>query len=181
MNKKLLVCCLLFIVLSCSDNSNENEKLVNATYESKIDGRQWNIANSGFLHPISWSIVKNIKDEKCYQIEVDFDGDGFIYRIKTDNILLNHDYIFVFGQSDWIEYREGIRIPNQLGAIYYGSENNFYIIPTGKIRITAFDGKLMSGTFETSLNNAYANVQTNQTRKFTEGKFLNAPKNFNSL
>ncbi|HCM33098.1 hypothetical protein [Chryseobacterium sp.] len=186
-----IICCL--VLFSCSgsddDTSSDNkptEPPIEGYFQAKIEGVDKKVENKGTTHYVEWRKSKDSHNRDYYGIFIYAYNQGFYLdsKIYTDNIEVGKEYVYVHtdvptSMNMDFNYSETCVAPNC--SSYWGCTNSFYGKPTGKITITSFDGKKMSGKIETKVNHQYFGVTTNQTRTISGGVFVNAEKATGSL
>ncbi|MGA9213530.1 hypothetical protein [Kaistella sp.] len=160
--KNLLFYLSFVVFISCGSRDEESSKESadpNGSFTAKIEGVQKTIKNDGNTHYVSWKKGKDDRDRYFYQLGVYGFNQGFYfdYIIYTENIQIGKEYIYQhssdFGNLSYaIKYSETCDGPY---ASHWGTTNEFYGTPTGKITITSFDGKVMTGTVEAKVNHQY--------------------------
>lgn len=180
---KIIFCLTLFSCSSSDDDasSNNSEKPVKTDgyFQAKIEGVDKKVENKGKTHYVEWRKSKDSQNRDYYGIFVHANDQGFYLdcKIYTDNIEVNREYVYVHTNNPAtmnmdFNYSEPCGTPTC--SSYWGCTNNTYGNPTGKITITSFDGKNMSGKIEAKVNHQNFGMTTNQTRTISGGVFSNA-------
>lgn len=185
--KNILLFLSFILLTSCGGRDDEPTKETDSSgsFTAKIEGVQKTVKNNGNSHYVKWKKGKDDRNGYFYQLSVYGADQGFYfdYIIYDENIQVGKEYVYQHS-SDFANLHYEIKYSETCSgpcASHWGTSNEFYGTPSGKITITSFDGKKMSGTLEAKVNHQYFGMKEDQTRTIAEGKFVNAEKAFESL
>lgn len=140
---------IIMLNLCCANSNTVSSKSPTPQITATIDGKPWQSYKNKKSGPsIKWEKLTN-SSGAFYSIKADNDSsiETLTLNINTAKILLNKTY-YLNSTANNFEFNptfyKGV-------FIYYGKYPDDNLKTSGKIIITAFDEKKMSGTFEMKL------------------------------